>query len=1472
MFSDRSGGPLRLRFTVVDPSRVGAVADVLVTAPPGALTAAVHDRLVASAGARSARPGLHVDGVPADGAVLGLPPLLDGAILTVGRPGGSRGRAAGTTGGLLELHAVAGPDAGGRAGLPAGATRIGRCAEVGVRLGDPDVSRVHAEVVNDAGRVQVIDLGSTNGTTVDGRPVGSDPVTLPPGGVLRVGGSSLVLRAPDGAGEAGGGPASTHPDGRGHLLVNTRPRLLPPLPADRVEFPKPPAAPLPARAPWLATLLPLVIALPIAWWLRQPTVLAFALLSPLVVFAQQLSDRRGRRAERHQAAAAFERARSEATDRLAARLQAEVARRRLEHPDLAAVAAAAAGPLERIWERRPGDRDHLLLRLGLGDADADVTVHGEAPGPVPPRLSEVPIPVDLGRLGVVGVAGVRAAALGLVRALVGQAACWHSPRDLRIVVASSARDGATSDWGWTAWLPHADGALPVPAAPVDRPYAVPVPDLGAGPAVTGPLVLVVLDGAERLRRDPRVAAVLAHGPASGVRVLCLENDPARLPAECAATAVLGGAGEGVLAVRGERHQEFRPDRAGPGWAERLGRDLARLADATPTDDDRGVPATVRLLDLLARPGPGAGAGVDATDPHRTAAGWAARRAAGEPATTTPVGATASGPWVLDLRRDGPHVLVAGTTGAGKSELLTSLVAGLAARHSPQSLHLLLVDYKGGTAFGALADLPHVTGVITDLDAHLARRALTSLRAELRRRESLLRAAGAADLDEYERRPAGTTPAPARLVIVVDEFRVLAEELPDLLSGLVRVAAVGRSLGVHLVLATQRPAGAVSAEIRANVNLRIALRVRDRSDSDDVVEAPDAAALPADRPGRGLFRVGGGGLVDFQAARATGGPVGTDLRARVHRLLPVAGVPSALLAGPAAEGGRAPGSDQAGRGDDLHRLVAAARQAARLSGTTPAAPPWLPPLPARIGPDDVAALDPGPAGSTFSFGMVDLPEQQCRGRLSWDLAAQGHLAVVGAPGSGRTGTLRAIAAALSRGPLPVHLHVIDGGGRWADLAGAAAAAPVAAVGAVGAVGAFGTVGTVVPVADTERVGRLLSHLLTCARATAPGHSRPPVVLLVDGWEQALDAWYPVEHGRLVEDLLRLARDGAGAGVRLAVAGGRGLLSGPLAGLLTERLLLRAADPTDLLLAGVCAADLPGEMPPGRALRLLPAGRVLQAQVALDDPTALQAPAPTGGIGSGGIWSGAGAGAGAGPLRLRALPEHLPMADLLAAAGSSAAGPGRAAAAAGSLPIGLGGDDPAPVGPPGAGVGWLVAGHPGSGRSTALTVAGRVLLAAGHPVLVIADDHSPPAGLTAHGALLVPTAAAIDGVDVAAALAERPELTLIVDDAAAMLGTTLEQVVLHWLDRRGGRAGDPGCGPAATGPHLLAGSTPPEAALAFRGLLARLRAERCGLLTGAVGPSDGEAFGVRLAARPAGPPGRALLVLPGRTVAVQVADPA
>src|SRR5690625_3016227 len=222
---------------------------------------------------------------------------------------------------------------------------------------------------------------------------------------------------------------------------------------------------------------------------------------------------------------------------------------------------------------------------------------------------------------------------------------------------------------------------------------------------------------------------------------------------------------------------------------------------------------------------------------------------------------------LDLRTQGPHALVGGTTGAGKSEFLQAWVLGMATAHSPDRVTFLFVDYKGGAAFADAITLPHAVGLVTDLSPHLVRRALTSLRAELHHREHLLNRKKAKDLVSLER--TGDPEAPPSLIIIVDEFAALAKEIPEFVDGVVDIAARGRSLGLHLILATQRPAGVIKDNLRANTNLRIALRMADEADSKDILGDKMAAHFDPGIPGRAAAKTGPGRIATFQTGYAGG---------------------------------------------------------------------------------------------------------------------------------------------------------------------------------------------------------------------------------------------------------------------------------------------------------------------------------------------------------------------------------------------------------------------------------------------------------------------------------------------------------------------------------------------------------------------------------------------------------------------------
>ena len=542
----------------------------------------------------------------------------------------------------------------------------------------------------------------------------------------------------------------------------------------------------------------------------SPMMLVFTLMSPLLVAGNALSDRfSGRRlyaARLREHAAAVRNVETAA----AAAVVDEQRRRRWALPDPAEVLAVATTPTARLWERRPTDPDALVVRVGTWTARSRTSVldPAEAGRTRHPDVPDVPCPVALGDVGVLGIAGDRAAVEALARFVVGQLVTLHSPLDLRLWVLVADEDGGRAR-RWASRLPHSrrapelsDRGLGRQAAALDRPVTSwPPPSTscrrssttgegfqpGRGPW-TGERVVVLLDGAERLRGLPGVATLLQDGPDVGVVFIALDGAVDRLPSETGAAVELSTCPRSsrLRSRTGEEGRGLVVDGVGEWWAERLSRALAPLRDATPHRANGTLPEDARLLDLL----PG-----DALAPEQLAAQWAAL-----PHTTRAVvGSGPAGPHIVDLRTDGPHILVGGTTGSGKSEFLQTLIASLAVGNRPDRLTFVLVDYKGGAAFKECAALPHTAGLVTDLDAHLTERALDSLTAELTRREALFAAVGATDLDGYERLAAGgPSPVIPRLVIVIDEFRILAEELPAFITGLVRVAAVGRSLGVHLV--------------------------------------------------------------------------------------------------------------------------------------------------------------------------------------------------------------------------------------------------------------------------------------------------------------------------------------------------------------------------------------------------------------------------------------------------------------------------------------------------------------------------------------------------------------------------------------------------------------------------------------------------------------------------------------------------
>jgi S-DNA-T family DNA segregation ATPase FtsK/SpoIIIE len=1420
-----------------------ARADVVVRAADHATLADVTDALLARVLPAGRRGALSVGGHPvALTTPLGQAPLVEGALLTV-----DAAPVPPVVTGLLELRCVGGPDAGRSWPLAPGEVVVGRGADAHVRVDDPDLSRAHCHlrVPHPPEVATVVDVGSTNGTAVDGVRVPTAATPLALGAMLRAGESTFVLTPPSEA----AAPTGERADGT--LVWNRPPRLRPPDDVVQVVVPAPPGEHEKTPLPVLLVVAPILLGIVLWLVLGNATFLLFTVLSPVLVLGNVVTERRAgrRRSRRERALWAAQRAVAEQALSDAVRADEHV--RRDASPDPATAALCALGPRPRLWERRRDDDDVLALRLGLADQPARVEAEGDLRAGVT-TARDVPAVVPLRKVGVLGVAGPRARAQALARWLVVQAAVWHSPRDLQVVVL--AEPATTQAWHWTRWLPHtradagqncarllgfgvAQAAARVAelASLVEaRRAAHPSPDRSREP-----LVLVVVDGARTLRAVPGLAALLADGPAVGVHAVALDADARLLPAECGATAVVtGDVGTRVdVHVTGRAALSgVRADAVGVGYAERVARALAPLRDEGRDRGGDALPSTVRWSDVVGLPLEGG-----APDVAAVLSRWAAPGRS----TEAVLGRGPDGAFTVDLRRDGPHALVAGTTGSGKSELLQTLIASLALGNRPDELTFVLVDYKGGAAFGPCAQLPHVVGMVTDLDGALVERALASLTAELSRREAVLSTSGAADIDEHRRRATGRDVLP-RLVLVVDEFASLAAELPEFVDGLVGIAMRGRSLGVHLVLATQRPEGVVSADIRANANLRLCLAVTRESESRDVLDAPVAATISRTTPGRAYARTGHADLTAFQAGRV-GGP-----RPGAHD----ATAPASVVVLPADELGD-PLPRRCGEVEDdvtdLALLVEACAAAAQRLGLPPQRSPWLPPLPTLLVRDDVDATGDARAERPgrvppFVYGLLDVPDEQAVRPLALDLDTATHLLVLGSPRAGRTTVLRTLAGAVAAvaSPDDVHLYGLDlGGGGLAPLT------------------ALPHTGAVVGRDDTQRLDRLLHWLteemarrqavlrdggyadLREQRTAAAPHARlPHLLVLLDRWEGFLATYGELDAGRLVDLLLGLLREGASTGVHVVVTADRSGLVGRIGSLVEDRLLLRLADRGDYAAAGVPPRTVPDDLPAGRGMWLGAAPRAVQVCLLDEDPSgpaqaaalarlATDVPLPT--------WSR--------PRRVEPLPAAVALADLhVPGAGSS------------SVVFGVGGDelDAVVVDLDVHAPGFVVGGPPRSGRSTALLTIALGLQRAGRSVVAVAPRPSPLRALPGLAGCVTSRDAATELEDL---LAGDP-CALLVDDAELLvdsgLSAVLEKAVREARDR---------------GHVVVAAGTTDDLLAGFRGFVVELRRSRAGVLLAPQYAADGELLGVRLSRATGGAvvPGRGLLCLRGEVQPVQVALP-
>ncbi|MDR7274223.1 type VII secretion protein EccCb [Catenuloplanes atrovinosus] len=1034
-------------------------------------------------------------------------------------------------------------------------------------------------------------------------------------------------------------------------------RFLPPAaPQDKVVLPAPPEQKQ-SNAGFISLLLPLLSSLGIAAYMvsyGRPMLIALAIIFAVVSFSATIAFRvQNKHLERRTVMRQRARYRALLMDVRTNARQVASTQRMLgawAHPEPDRLLAIAHSG-RRVWERRQGDPDFLRVRIGLGDAELSTPIQiGTRLDPLADydwesmraarrlvdsmsKVAAQPIAIDLGTAGVVSVLGAPADTAALTRAMLCQLAVMHAPDD--VLVAIEAPD--VTEWEWAKWLPHTfepgsrrrGRAVPLVSTEhggladvLDRELRrrsdaagarrlQTAFDRGAAPEQQRLVVVfTAFDPVSEWGRSPQLRALLeAAGPQLGITLIFLgrreSQEPGRvdLRVSVAAGGGLSLTGRTGGAVTSELSQQ---DRVSTPMAELIARKLTPL---TLTDEQEQVLArTVSLIETLLN-----GRALDSS-----LGGLWEPQLGPDRLLRVPIGTDGDGQSVvLDIKESaqggsGPHGLIVGATGSGKSELLRTLVAGLMVTHSPELLSLVVVDFKGGATFAPLAGMPHVAGMITNLadDAMLIDRVRSALAGEQQRRQQLLRLAGNVDsIREYQRRRlagergADGAPLPPMpyLLVIIDEFAELLSAHPEFVDLFVQIGRVGRSLGIHLLFSTQRLEEGRLRGLDSHLSYRICLRTFSAQESRTVIGTQDAYRLPP-IPGSAYLKVDETIYRRFRVAHVSAPFVSPEERdadgAAPTSILPyeMRGLTAADLYEEDEEDAPMPSGDGP---TELSVIVD------RLSGRgTPARQVWLPPLPRAVpldvllGPIAVqsgrglsATMWPAAGELRIPVGVVDLPAQQAQEPLLLDLGGpHGNLAIVGAPRSGRSTLLRTLmlATVLTHTPAEAQFYCIDFGG---ETLHPFTAAP--------------HVGDVAGRMDREMVGRMLADI----RALIAGREKlfrelgidsvaefrarrdsgrlpdglraADVFLIVDNWgalRTELDTLEPV--------MIEIASRGLGVGVHLILTTNRWMEIRPaLRESIGTRLELRLNDynESDIhrRMAQAMPSNLPGRLlcPPG-----------------------------------------------------------------------------------------------------------------------------------------------------------------------------------------------------------------------------------------------------------------------------------------------------
>lgn len=820
----------------------------------------------------------------------------------------------------------------------------------------------------------------------------------------------------------------------------------------------------------------------------------------------------------------------------------------------------------RIYEKTPLHFDFLYYRLGLGKIPTSYDLkygqqersgkkdaleeEGYALYSRHKKIPDMPIPANLSH-GPVGYIGPRNLVLEQLQLLVMQLATFHSYHDVQFITILPEEE--KEQWSWMRWLPHAKlQELNVRGFVYNQRTRDQVlnslnqilklrrsqkEEASHKESTLFHPHYVVLVTDEKLILDHIIMEFFTEDPTElGCSLIFVEDVMSSLSENIQTVINIKDRNTGQLVMEEGvlKETDFRLDHFPADYdKERIARTLAPLNHLQNLKSS--IPDSVTFMEMY---------GAETFEDLQVSSRW--KKNAPYKSLAVPIGLRGQDDLVqlnLHEKAHGPHGLIAGTTGSGKSETIQSYILSLAVNFHPHDVAFLLIDYKGGGMANLFKNLPHLLGTITNLDGVQSMRALASINAEIHRRERLFGEFEVNHINQYQKKfknGEATEPLP-HLFIISDEFAELKVNQPDFIKKLVSIARVGRSLGVHLILATQKPSGVVDDQIWSNSRFKIALKVADRSDSNEMLHTPDAAEIT--QTGRAYLQVGNNEVYElFQSAwsGADYQPEKDDMGIEDHTIYLINELGQYEILN----------EDLSGLEDadeikevptELDAIVHNIHLLCEEQEIPPVPQPWLPPLKERIALEELEEVQPAIAWAqekslSILLGMADIPQAQKQEAVSINLAKDGHVLLYGSPGTGKTTFLQSAGMDLARkfSPKDLTMYLMDFGTNGL--------APLSKL---------PQVADTMPLDQTEKISkfvRIMEKELNRRKKLladygvgtlelyrqASGQEEPAIVILLDSYEAFKEEAYEAELFKL---LVRISREGLSIGVHLLMTAGR-----------------------------------------------------------------------------------------------------------------------------------------------------------------------------------------------------------------------------------------------------------------------------------------------------------------------------------------------